>query len=356
MKKILLFLIICFSAVILLPICVCATDSNIHNKSNEEISQYLKNQKTETGSMLDFFNNAHEAYGDELMSDYKSCLRIFAVLMAIQLISSVLISISGNGEITKIAEFCCYCASAVFIIVFFRDVSKECCKGVKDLTDFMCVSFPVLCGTLASGGYVSTAATMQINFTTVSVFLSKGINDLIMPLLYSCGILSVIDGLTNAVNISRFIALINKTIKYVIGFSLTVFAGILTFTGLSGITSDSLALRTAKYAVSNFVPVVGACLSEAVNSMINSSVILKNSIGIAGFSSITAICFYPIIKTALYVLSFKITASILILVSPDGASKTLECVSDVLEMMLGIFLVITVIFILIITIIISIGT
>jgi len=87
----------------------------------------------------------------------------------------------------------------------------------------------------------------------------------------------------------------------------------------------------------------------------HSSVILKNSVGIVGFSAIIAICFYPIAKTAIYVLVFKLSASVLTLMSAENISKVAESMSDILEMMMGIFLIITVVFVLVITIIISTG-
>jgi len=329
--------------------------NDMYEEYRQKAMNYTDSEITKTDSVTDFIDNITQKYGTAFKIDIKSSLFILALLIILSLISSVLISFITNAAIVEIARFSSYCISALFILVFFKSVAEECSSGIKDLTDFMTVSFPVFSGIIASGGYVSTASSMQINFTVVSVFLTQIINNILIPLLYSCGLLSITDAMTSTANINQFISLVRKIIKYIIGLSLTVFAGILTFTGFTSITADNLAMKTAKYAVANFVPVVGACLSEALSSMMHSSVILKNSVGIVGFSAIIAICFYPIAKTAIYVLVFKLSASVLTLMSAENISKVAESMSDILEMMMGIFLIITVVFVLVITIIISTG-
>ncbi len=65
-------------------------------------------------------------------------------------------------------------------------------------------------------------------------------------------------------------------------------------------TVDGITAKTTKAAVSNFIPVVGKILGDAVDTVMGCSNILKNAVGIVGVVVVIAICVGPIIKLLQY--------------------------------------------------------
>ena len=61
--------------------------------------------------------------------------------------------------------------------------------------------------------------------------------------------------------------LIAKAVKWILGFCMTLFTGLLTVHSLVTASADSAASRAVKFAVSSFVPVVGGALGEALRTV-----------------------------------------------------------------------------------------
>ena len=71
-----------------------------------------------------------------------------------------------------------------------------------------------------------------------------------------------------------------------------------------------MTIRTAKFAVDNLVPIVGKFLSDAVETVVSCSAIVKNGIGLIGLIAIFLICIIPIIKIIVLILTYKTLGAI----------------------------------------------
>ena len=73
---------------------------------------------------------------------------------------------------------------------------------------------------------------------------------------------------------------------------------------------DGLTSKTAKAAVSNFIPVVGKIMGDTVETVIGCSNILKNSVGAIGIIIVLGIVLAPIIKIFVLWISFQLTSAL----------------------------------------------
>ena len=96
--------------------------------------------------------------------------------------------------------------------------------------------------------------------------------------------------------LSNLCGLIKKSTVWIQGFIITVFIGVLTIRGISSSTIDAVTLKTTKFTIDNFIPIVGKSLSDAISSVAGYSLIIKNAIGSIGLIVIILIIIYPIIK------------------------------------------------------------
>ena len=149
----------------------------------------------------------------------------------------------------------------------------------------------------------------------------------------------------------------NSDIKYIleIGILLTIFVGVLSIEGTLGSSVDGITAKTAKAAVSSFIPVVGKVLGDAVDTVIGCSAILKNAIGIVGVIVVIAICITPILKLAIITIIYHLTAA---LCEPIADSKIVSLISqmaDTFKILLAILCSISVMLIIGITLVINIS-
>ena len=134
-----------------------------------------------------------------------------------------------------------------------------------------------------------------------------------------------------------------------------MFAGVLAFSGFSSSATDSLAVQTAKFAVSNFVPVVGGCLSSALNGLKQSTVLLKNNMGYVGFLILVSLCIVPVVKIMISVFSLKLGATVVHMFSESKLAAMLDSVCEVLVTLGSLVVFVAVVFVLIIGVISAVG-
>ena len=82
------------------------------------------------------------------------------------------------------------------------------------------------------------------------------VKNIIFPLKYLSFIDSILSNLSNRGELGKLSELGRQIITFIISAAFTIFVGILTIYGLST-KIDGITIRTAKFAVDKFLPIVG---------------------------------------------------------------------------------------------------
>ena len=135
------------------------------------------------------------------------------------------------------------------------------------------------------------------------------IKNLVFPLILFSFTIGIISNISEKVQFSQLSELIRQIIVGIVAGALTIFIGIITMFGI-GSKVDGITIRTAKFAVDNLVPIVGKFLSDAVETVVSCSAILKNGIGLIGLFALFLICIIPLIKIIVLIFSYKIIGAI----------------------------------------------
>ncbi len=352
------------SFIIIATICSCCAFASDISKEDKIVDQfYQKSEETlgEWQSELNFLRENQDKHNEILkflnkISEFAfgeikhSLIRIIYIVLICILISVMKIYIKDGG-LSEISSNVCFVMCSFLLITVFEYSSDTCKKALNDLFDYMSFAVPVYAGTLISGGFARTAASVQGLFMTLSTVIAAIIKNIVFPMLYCCGLLSIIGNISSTFNLSGFVSFISKAARYIIGLIMTIFAGILAFTGFGAVAGDNLALRTARYAIGNFVPVVGGCLSEALSSLLYSSAITKNAIGYIGFFTLLFICLAPIIKVFCVVFMLRLGSVITSMVGETSVTNAINSICDVLVSIAAMVILISVMFVLMITIV-----
>ena len=108
--------------------------------------------------------------------------------------------------------------------------------------------------------------------------------------------------------------------------TLVLFIGFITIQGVAGGVADGLALRTAKFATTTFVPVVGKMFADTIELVAGASLLMKNAIGIFGVITILVLCALPLVKLISLSFVIKIAGA---LVQPMGDEKMAKCLDGI---------------------------
>ena len=73
-------------------------------------------------------------------------------------------------------------------------------------------------------------------------------------------------------------------------------------------SADSLLMKTAKFSIDNFVPIIGGFAADSLDMVINCIGVIKSAVGLIGIVIIISMLAMPVIKIMAVAVIYKITA------------------------------------------------
>ena len=293
-----------------------------------------------------------------LGTEIKEALKVMGSILIIVLIHSVLKSISdnlNNKSVAQITYYVQYILIATVIMTNFSSIITLSKEAVGNMISFIQLLFPLLMTLMLASGSVVSVNLVQPIILFIINLISNIFQSIIIPISLVGTALAIISKISDRIQIDKLSKFLKSSSVWVIGILLTIFVGVLSIEGTLGSSVDGITAKTAKAAVSSFIPVVGKVLGDAVDTVIGCSAILKNAIGIVGVIVVIAICITPILKLAIITIIYHLTAA---LCEPIADSKIVSLITqmaDTFKILLAILCSISVMLIIGITLVINIS-
>ena len=176
-----------------------------------------------------------------------------------------------------------------------------------------------------------------------------------MPLIYLSTVLGLANHFSPSFQVGKLADLFRDLCGWGLGLTMTLFVGILTVQGAAGTVADAVSLRTAKYMTGAFVPVVGKMLSDAVETVMGASLLLKNGIYLGGIVVLFLLALFPLLKLAAVILVYKVSAALVQPLGDTGLAEGINTMAGCLTMVLATMASVTLIFILAVTVVVGAG-
>lgn len=260
-----------------------------------------------------------------------------------------------NESVGKIAYSICYMMIIILAMQSFSIVSKTCIDTINLIVTSMQSLLPVLITLLLSiGGITSSSLLQPIVFTSLTVIVTF-IKNVVIPMVIFSSILSIISNISDKIRVSKLADLIRTIAIAALGIILTVFTGVITIQGIATSSLDGVMAKTAKFTVDNFIPIIGDFLSEALDTVIGCTMLLKNGVSIVGLIMLIFITILPIIKIFIIFLSYKLGAALIQPIIDNGLVQSLNDISNTIFVLLCCMASVGVLFFIAITIIMGVG-
>lgn len=257
-------------------------------------------------------------------------LLILAVLTAV--LQQLQTAFSGGG-VGKMAQALSYLVLMGIALATFQVAINLAKDSIQQMTGFMQTLLPVMMTLLVAMGNLTTAALFKPMVLGSLTLLSTLIMNVVLPLFFLAAVLKMFNQISNEFKLSKLAGLFEFTGKLSLGIIMTVFIGVMTVQGVTGGVADGVVLRTAKYSA-DLIPVVGKFFKDAVELVMTSGLLLKNSLGIVAILAIALICIGPVIKIVAMILVFRISAA---LIEPLGQKDLADVLQDMSKSLIFIF-------------------
>ncbi|KXZ39634.1 stage III sporulation protein AE [Alkalithermobacter thermoalcaliphilus JW-YL-7 = DSM 7308] len=379
MKKIVFLTIIIF--------CVMATESSycidqnikpyeyIEEQLNSmqiwKLEEYLKGEELLNNINIKTFlldvargkKNIFDIINKDVLSTYlfreiRTNLKIFISILILSVISSLLKNLDNSfssGTISKLSNYVIFLVLVSLTFIGYKEVLYICSTTIENMSRFMEIVIPIEIAILVTLGFPITSATLSPIFLGAIAFITMVFKRFIVISMTLAFSILIINSISENLKLKKLFSFIKQFNIFSVGAILTLYLGIISIQGIYITSFDKLSMKTVKFAVGNFIPIVGNLVSDSIDIVLSSSYLLKSVIGSLGLIILLSICLLPIIKIACILLVYKISAAIIEPISDDNIASYINEVGNLIAVSLASLVVISMIFFITMAILASIG-
>lgn len=298
------------------------------------------------GEYFEEYGGLFDAIKSFIKDEFSQLLNIFLVFIVVVLLFELFnnLCVDKYADMKKIVKVVFSLILVVLIMHLFKQVSNEIFDIVNKIFSFAKVIFPILLSLILMSGSVGTHSV----YSSLSLFLLNAgsyiFTYFLMSIAISIFVLSLAGSIFSKRKFSRIIDIFKSIFKYVILIFFTIFG---LFSSVNLITSsvkDGVSVRLTKYAVKNYIPLIGGYISQGFDFIRSCSIIIKNAFGVCGIFVLLFLVLKPVLICFIYLFLFKIISASVALIGNiefsdlfNDASKTM---SYFIAVIAGLFFII----------------
>ncbi len=327
--------------------------SDIPDFSAEEIIKQLN-----TGELKTTPREVLEYLLRILLGEVYTGFRLLAIVLALSVLSTYLGGLKsgfGGDAVYNCAFYVSYIIIAGVASSAFYEAATCASKVIEAVAFFMRVLLPVIITALMTSGATVSAAVLEpalMSIVEIAVWL---IESIFIPAVMISTALNIVNGISEKFKTDKMVKLLNNGVKWGLTVLLIVFVSLAGLKSIASTGVDGLAVKLSKFAAANLVPVVGGILAESVETIMNCSAVIKNSVGIIGIIGIIIIATRPVLKLAALLILFRITAAVTEPIADDKVTLCISRLADSISVLFSMVTAVSVMFVMIVAIIINAG-
>ena len=243
----------------------------------------------------------------------------------------------GKGNRSgQTAAYLCFLLVAVFMVQDLITHAQQAAAAVEKMSGGMQHLFPLLLTLLAAVGGSTGAALFQPAVVAAAGSMTALISKVTLPLATGSALVTMVDHLGEEGRFSRLVSLLYTAATWTLGICFTVFIGVILTQGMHAAAVDGVTIRTAKYALDNFIPVVGGLFADTVDTLVGGSLLIQNALGTTGLLLILGLCLTPLTQTLAAVTLYRATAALL---QPVAEGRVLRCMDGFAKVLMLLFII-----------------
>lgn len=231
-------------------------------------------------------------------------------------------------------------AAGTAVLVPLFSLFSRVWETVQQVTVFLTAYVPVYGAILLTGGKGVSAVSYQTTLLTAVQLLVWLVRGVVFPVLLVSLALGCTGSVSDGFCLDRLSGVFHRAILWMLGLFSTLFSGLLSLQQMVASAGDTLSGRVVKFSLSSFVPVVGGVLSEAYNTVVGCSGLLRSTVGAFGLLSVVLVVLPPLLSCLCWNVGLHLaggTAALFGLGSLDTLCRTAAGAVRVLIALLAVF-------------------
>ncbi len=290
--------------------------------------EFSENQQSIWSAILNLF-----------FDDVLSFLPLIAIVIAISVTFSLVSSSKPNGKTKSLGDvihFVCYGTVIIILVTCTISMINLTSTTIQSIKAQMDIAFPILLTVMTAIGGVVSVSVYQPAVAVLSGTITNIFTTILMPIFIFRLVFSIISNLSNNVKLEKFASFFSSAFKWIIGSVFTIFSAFIAIQGIIAGSVDGISFRTAKYAIKNTIPLLGSYISDGLNLIVASSVLIKNAVGAGGLLLLFATIIVPIVKLVVFMFSLKLASAILEPITDSRISNFISMLAKSISLLIVI--------------------
>ena len=237
---------------------------------------------------------------------------MLSIMLPVVLASLLIHTLTPQSDsLTAMSRSACFVLVLMPVIVVTLGELTHTKQTIITMTHHMERLLPMLLTLLTALGGSASSAFLHPMVAAASgsmVFLAR---EVILRLVMCTCAVTAVNHLSDRTHLTRMAQLLRGAVCWLLGVSFTVFLGAMSLQGVTSASIDGVAIRAAKYAVDNFVPVVGGMFSDTMDTLVGCTLIVKNALGVAAVLVLIGALLGPLLRTLAVVFMLRLSAALL---------------------------------------------
>ncbi len=275
----------------------------------------------------------------EIKDSIEPCIKSVSVLLGLVIVSAAFNIFATALTSDKIKEAFSFCSSLCIALCIFETMKTV--FGVVEamletLSDTMLAMIPameaiyIFTGNLTSSTVCTTGINLMIGFTQ-TVF-----SKILWPWVYTVFILCVAGSVSKNNGIAFMVRMLKGIITGVLIAVMTLMTFVLALQTGGASAVDNLYTKTIKFAIGNYLPIVGGSLAESFSMLSGSLGVIKEGCGLLGIAVIIIAFAGPFFILLANRLAVGISAAAAGILSCERESLLLEECKGICTMLLAV--------------------
>lgn len=287
----------------------------------DKITSLLSGEITQGSSL---WTSILEIFFDSLLE----IIPFISIIIAVALLGNLIQGLKptkSEKSISNLIHFVTYGIIVVIVLSIVVKMITMTTNTIFTIKNQMDAIFPLLLTLLTAVGGTVSVSVYQPAMALLSSVIINLFTYVLMPLFIFSIIFSVVSNLSNTIKLDKFTSFFNSTFKWITGLIFTIFTAFLSIQGITAGSIDGISIKTAKYAIKSYVPILGSYISDGMGVILASSNLIKNAVGASGLFLLLASIITPILQLVLFMLALKLVSAI---IEPLGSKQIANFVSS----------------------------
>lgn len=306
---------------------------------DQVLDEMLPRKKVSFQELVTALMNEEEKLEVEILGNYildslfyilrinKGTISYLLMLVIMGAVMNNFSNVFHNKQVSETGFYIVYMVMIIVCLQSFCEIFEMVQESMERLLIFMRVLSPVYFISMSvSTGKISSVAFYSLMLLLIYLVEVVIINGL-FPAVHVYFMIQVLNFLSPEQYLSKLSELIQMLMNWVLK---TLVAGVTGVGILKGMLAPSadLVKRGAVTKVVNLFPGIGDALGVAGEMMVNTAVLLKNGIGVAGSIFLIVLCLFPVLNVGILTLIYKAVAAV---IQPISDKRMVELLSGIGE-------------------------